>query len=214
MIRLKNLLNELNISKDDMEKLHNDGEVEVDGQKITFKSETEVNEVSDSEIKKSIKKNERGGPYTIMVRHGNMSKKVVDHSPKSYDKVEDAIKMYHKYNKKHKGRGVSIEDGYGRTVFIQESLNEQPVAIHNRTSNGNIVTTLKESDLNEEEMKLYEFGKKVSRLMEKNVPTNPSKWAYYKAQAKKKFDVYPSAYANGWAAKQYKAAGGGWKKGK
>ena len=44
MIRLKNLLNELNISKDDMEKLHNDGEVEVDGQKITFKSETEVNE--------------------------------------------------------------------------------------------------------------------------------------------------------------------------
>ena len=44
MIKLKNLLNELNISKDDMEKLHNDGEVEVDGQKITFKSETEVNE--------------------------------------------------------------------------------------------------------------------------------------------------------------------------
>ena len=34
-----------------------------------------------------------------------------------------------------------------------------------------------------------------------------------KAAAKKKFDVYPSAYANGWAAKQYKAAGGGWKKG-
>ena len=52
-----------------------------------------------------------------------MSKKVVDHSPKSYDKVEDAIKMYHKYNKKHKGRGVSIEDGYGRTVFM-ESVNE------------------------------------------------------------------------------------------
>ena len=31
---------------------------------------------------------------------------------------------------------------------------------------------------------------------------------------KKKFDVYPSAYANAWAAKQYKKAGGGWKKGK
>jgi len=50
-------------------------------------------------------------------------------------------------------------------------------------------------------------------FFEKNVPTQPSKWSYYKAQAKKKFDVYPSAYANGWAAKQYKAAGGGWKKG-
>jgi len=83
-----------------------------------------VNEVSDSEIKKSIKKKERGGPYTIIVRHGNMSKKVVDHSPKSYDKVEDAIKMYHKYNKKHKGRGVSIEDGYGRTVFMESTINE------------------------------------------------------------------------------------------
>jgi len=49
-------------------------------------------------------------------------------------------------------------------------------------------------------------------LVEKNVPTNPSKWAYYKSQAKKKFDVYPSAYANAWAAKMYKKAGGGWRK--
>ena len=49
------------------------------------------------------------------------------------------------------------------------------------------------------------------RLDEKNCPTDASKWSYYKSQAKKKFDVYPSAYANGWASKQYKAAGGGWK---
>ena len=55
---------------------------------------------------------------------------------------------------------------------------------------------------------------KFSLFMEKNVPTDASKWSYYKSQAKKKFDVYPSAYANAWAAKQYKAAGGGWKKGK
>ena len=56
--------------------------------------------------------------------------------------------------------------------------------------------------------------KKLNMFLEKNTPTNPSKWSYYKSQAKKKFDVYPSAYANAWAAKQYKAAGGGWKKGK
>tara|TARA_R100000027_G_scaffold13150_1_gene9408 strand:+ start:237 stop:1571 length:1335 start_codon:yes stop_codon:yes gene_type:complete len=49
-------------------------------------------------------------------------------------------------------------------------------------------------------------------LVEKNVPTNPSLWSKFKSQAKAKFDVYPSAYANGWAAKKYKAAGGGWKK--
>jgi hypothetical protein len=48
-------------------------------------------------------------------------------------------------------------------------------------------------------------------LVEKNVPTNPALWSKYKAQAKAKFDVYPSAYANGWASKMYKKAGGGWK---
>jgi primosomal protein N' len=53
--------------------------------------------------------------------------------------------------------------------------------------------------------------KEVELFLEKNVPTNPSKWSYYKSQAKKKFDVYPSAYANAWAAKMYKKAGGGWR---
>ena len=48
-------------------------------------------------------------------------------------------------------------------------------------------------------------------FLEKNVPTKPALWSKYKSQAKSKFDVYPSAYANGWAAKQYKKAGGGWK---
>lgn len=51
----------------------------------------------------------------------------------------------------------------------------------------------------------------IQTLEEKNVPTNPKLWSKYKAQAKSKFDVYPSAYANGWAAKMYKKAGGGWK---
>ena len=60
------------------------------------------------------------------------------------------------------------------------------------------------------------FGKgKISEdmenLEEKNVPTSPEKWAQAKAQAKAKFDVYPSAYANGWASKKYKEMGGGWK---
>jgi len=47
-----------------------------------------------------------------------------------------------------------------------------------------------------------------------NVPTNPSLWSRAKSLAKSKFKVYPSAYANGWAAKWYKSKGGGWKKGK
>ena len=57
-----------------------------------------------------------------------------------------------------------------------------------------------------------ELEERINLFVEKNTPTNPSKWSYYKSQAKKKFDVYPSAYANAWAAKKYKAAGGGWKK--
>ena len=32
-------------------------------------------------------------------------------------------------------------------------------------------------------------------------PTNPSLYARVKAEAKRKFKVYPSAYANGWLVK-------------
>jgi hypothetical protein len=46
----------------------------------------------------------------------------------------------------------------------------------------------------------------------KNCPTDPGNWAASKAAAKSIFDVYPSAYANGWAAKNYKSNGGCWKK--
>ena len=52
---------------------------------------------------------------------------------------------------------------------------------------------------------------RMQLFLEKNVPTSPSKWAYWVGQAKKKFDVYPSDYANGWAD-PYKDAGGKWKK--
>jgi len=57
-----------------------------------------------------------------------------------------------------------------------------------------------------------ELEERLNLFLEKNIPTNPTKWSYYKSQAKKKFDVYPSAYANAWAAKMYKKAGGGWRK--
>jgi Domain of unknown function (DUF6321) len=55
------------------------------------------------------------------------------------------------------------------------------------------------------------FVEEMETLEEKNVPTSPEKWARAKAAAKAKFAVYPSAYANGWASKKYKAMGGGWR---
>jgi hypothetical protein len=61
--------------------------------------------------------------------------------------------------------------------------------------------------------KVKELEERLNLFLEKNIPTKPDKWAYAKAQAKKKFDVYPSAYANAWAAKKYKSLGGGWRKG-
>ena len=47
-----------------------------------------------------------------------------------------------------------------------------------------------------------------------NKPNNPSLWSRAKSLARSKFDVYPSAYANGWAAKYYKSKGGTWRKAK
>jgi hypothetical protein len=52
---------------------------------------------------------------------------------------------------------------------------------------------------------------KVNEASE-NEPTNPELWKRAIALAKQKFDVYPSAYANAWAAKWYKGEGGGWRK--
>jgi hypothetical protein len=52
---------------------------------------------------------------------------------------------------------------------------------------------------------------KEENITEKNKPTKPHLWARAKSLAKSKFDVYPSAYANAWAAKWYRKKGGGWR---
>jgi hypothetical protein len=51
-------------------------------------------------------------------------------------------------------------------------------------------------------------------ILEKNSPTNPSLWQSCVAWAKANYDVWPSAYASGAAAKRYKSKGGRWKKSK
>jgi hypothetical protein len=45
----------------------------------------------------------------------------------------------------------------------------------------------------------------------RNMPTNPALYARVKAEAKRKFDVYPSAYANAWLVREYKRRGGGYR---
>lgn len=51
-----------------------------------------------------------------------------------------------------------------------------------------------------------------SLITEKNVAKNSELWNQCKAWAKSKYDVWPSAYACGAAAKRYKSKGGKWKK--
>jgi hypothetical protein len=60
------------------------------------------------------------------------------------------------------------------------------------------------SSMLKEELECLEEGKK-------NKAKDPKKWSSCIAQAKQKFDVYPSAYANAWAAECYKSKGGKWK---
>ena len=68
-------------------------------------------------------------------------------------------------------------------------------------------------DMVEENMEV-EYTDDLSEAKKKPVPTSPEKWSRAKAKARSKFDVYPSAYANAYAAKEYKKMGGGWRMGK
>ena len=56
-------------------------------------------------------------------------------------------------------------------------------------------------------------GSKVKKKAKKKSgakPTNPKLYASVKAEAKRKFKVYPSAYANAWLVRTYKKRGGGY----
>ena len=50
--------------------------------------------------------------------------------------------------------------------------------------------------------------KKKKPASKKPVPKNKALYARVKAEAKRKFDVWPSAYASGWLTKEYKKRGG------
>jgi hypothetical protein len=53
-------------------------------------------------------------------------------------------------------------------------------------------------------------GKKKTAKKSGSKPTNPALYARVKAEAKRKFKVFPSAYASGYIVRQYKKRGGGY----
>jgi hypothetical protein len=55
--------------------------------------------------------------------------------------------------------------------------------------------------------------KKKSRTKKKPVPTNKRLYSAVKSEVKRKFKVYPSAYANAFLVKEYKRRGGKYRMG-
>ena len=55
--------------------------------------------------------------------------------------------------------------------------------------------------------------RRAATKKKRNIPTNKKLYARVKAAAKRKFAVYPSAYANAWLVREYKKRGGGYRRG-
>jgi hypothetical protein len=113
-----------------------------------------------------------------------------------------ATKRKHDPNPERKGEPINVSN-FGKGKISEDAVDEACWDTHKKVGmkmkGGKMVPDCRPK--NEE----------VQQIDEKNVPTSPDKWARAKAMAKSKFDVYPSAYANGWASKKYKEMGGGWK---
>lgn len=99
--------------------------------------------------------------------------------------------------------GEYLEEPVGAFGTIRKDTKERirgvPDPQHDASSN---------SDMNKE------AKKKNKKKKTKSEPTNPALWSRCLAWAKSKYDVCPSAYCNGAAAKRYKKLGGKWRKSK
>lgn len=103
-------------------------------------------------------------------------------------------------------------EGEGKPKCLSKQKADQLRAKGGKQAIANAVKRKKEADPVTDRKGTGNAPRPVSnRIDEANEPTNPGLWSRAKAEAKKRFDVYPSAYANGWAAKWYKARGGGWR---
>ena len=64
---------------------------------------------SDSEIKKSIKKNSKGEAYSVVVQKGNMSKNI-SHAKDVGNDINKVIKVYNQFKKKHRAKSKLLMD--------------------------------------------------------------------------------------------------------
>ena len=112
------------------------------------------------------------------------------------------------------GRGGKDSKGQGKTpIYVSTKKNEEWSDSYKKSIDCNNPKgfSQKAHCAGKKKTENMNIEEKLNLFLEKNCPTDPGKWSASKAAAKSKFDVYPSAYANGWAAKNYKSKGGGWK---
>ena len=65
-----------------------------------------------------------------------------------------------------------------------------------------------EEEESEEEEQMVARRRRKTSTKRKSIPTNKALYSRVKAAAKRKFAVYPSAYANAWLVREYKKRGG------
>ncbi len=113
------------------------------------------------------------------------------------------------YKKKygHVKEETEIQESDAAWAASQEKRKEKKLTSNDQDKLGQVRALM----AREKEAKAKMKKEEVEYFDEENKPTNPELWSKAKSLAKSKFDVYPSAYANGWAAKWYKSKGGGWK---
>ena len=114
---------------------------------------------------------------------------------------------------------VELDEGFKVGDKVKAKKGSQAGSFRQyETKVGTIVKDYKDGDFkvnfggsNDASIAGKDLVKESVDLEEKNVPTNPKLWAKFKAQAKAKFDVYPSVRKRMGRQKSIKAAGGGWK---
>ena len=143
------------------------------------------------------------------LKYLSLIKKLI--SCESREQLSDTIKEINEFNKEYsitsrseEFKKFEIAIGVMRVKLkrkhdiVENQLRSQK---QNNKTNMKIIITERQEDL------LF------SLLTEgKNKPTNPKLWAQCLAWARSRYDVCPSAYCNGAAAKRYKSKGGGWRK--
>jgi len=93
-----------------------------------------------------------------------------------------------------------------RIESLKNQTNEKELI--GRTNKLKRLESLKNQTKGIKKIGLKKGGAKVKKGGSK--PSNPKLYASVKSEAKRKFKVYPSAYANAWLVRTYKKRGGGY----